>query len=177
MQWNVDWKIRGKTLSKQFWIFNAVSIFFPARRARSFGLTKEKCRGAVHFCYFTRGDNTCSKTTSLHRIKRTERERSVRGRGECLIGKIYRRAMPNLLLPLVFLFCFALSFGARTKTSSALSKQPTVGTRAHIVDSRLRFSLSNKQNKQKKYSTILSRYILWIDFQTDLNKRLKKLKL
>lgn len=28
MQWNVDWKIRGKTLSKLFWIFYAISILF-----------------------------------------------------------------------------------------------------------------------------------------------------
>jgi len=33
----------------------------------SLATEREMCRGAVHFCYFMKGDNTCSRTTSLQK--------------------------------------------------------------------------------------------------------------
>lgn len=67
MQWNVDWKIRGKTLSKLFWIFYAISILFFHPTAFLYSNWKRSVPRSRSFLLFHEGDNTCSRTTSLQK--------------------------------------------------------------------------------------------------------------
>lgn len=61
----------GKSVVKHcqncFEYFMRFLFYFFTLPLFSLATEREVCRGAVHFCYFMKGDNTCSKTTSLQK--------------------------------------------------------------------------------------------------------------
>jgi hypothetical protein len=78
--------------------FFTLPLFFLATE-------REVCRGAVHFCYFMKGDNTCSKTTSLQKS-------TYYSGGECLIWRNVprRNAKPSTRTTISSLLPSPLSF-------------------------------------------------------------------
>jgi hypothetical protein len=139
MQWNVDRKIRGKTLSKLFWIFYAISILFFHPTAFLSSCWKRSVSRSRSFLLFHEG-----RQHVLENDEFTKKSTWVLLGGECLMWRMYCVAMPNLLLELYHFFSFALPFIVYTKTSSVkpTSKLQTMYVRK--LDSQ-RFSWRDKK--------------------------------
>lgn len=81
MQWDVDWKIRGKTLSKQFWIFYAVSIFrlpCPFPRYSYTVATESKVSRSRSFLLFHEGRQHVLENDEFTKRKEKKSNRTTR---------------------------------------------------------------------------------------------------
>lgn len=140
MHCDVHWKIRGKTLSKQFWIFYAVSIFFHIAHLRT---RVGPCEPSVVSLFHRRADDsTCSRTAAVRKEKGEKKVIEPLGGGgvECLMGK--NRVQTSFTRTArgphrFFRSCpphpFAVGQQKERKKKHRLSKLPITYTCTHIV--------------------------------------------
>lgn len=122
MQWNVDWKIRGKTLSKHFWIFYAISIlFFHPTIFLSSHRMRSVSRSPFIFVISRRA-------TTRARERPAYKKNTYYLGGECLMWRHSTALQCQTIYKNYHFFSFALPFIAHTKTFSAepTSKFPTM---------------------------------------------------